>query len=247
MKLSRQQILLASKISTLDADIRLEEYEKYGNLEPNKKNYDLNRIHAIFPGANYFDIKNTEGLYGQIDDYLFITFRGSDSLLDWIMDIIFCLRVIPYKGTNKKIKVHTGFLKSYKVARDFIHHVIKTTECKKIVLFGHSLGATISALAALDIQYNFPDKEIGCFVIGMPKLGNKTFKASFEKRLPDFIRVDHGSDLVPQFPPKCFGYAELENFFHIGLARKKGIGNMKDHKWHLYDDALNQEIDKIII
>lgn len=246
MKLNKQQILLASKISATDADIRLEEFKKHGTLEPSKKNYDLNRIKAVFPNANYFDLDNVEGLYGEIDDYLFITFRGSDSILDWIRNFIFFKRVIPYEGTNPKIRVHSGFLKDYKIVRNFLHDIIKMTKCTKVMFFGHSMGAAVSALAALDIQYNFKDKDIGCFVIGMPKLGNENFKGSFERRLPNFIRADYGSDLVPQIPPKMFGFAELEKFFHIGPARRKGIGTSKDHNWHLYDDAINAEIDRII-
>ena len=52
MKLTKEQILLASEISVTDRNIRIEEFEKYNNFEPKEKNYDLNRIRAIFPDAN---------------------------------------------------------------------------------------------------------------------------------------------------------------------------------------------------
>lgn len=246
MILTKEQILLSSKISATDADIRLAEFNKYKTLEPNKRLYDLNRIKAVFPNANYFDIGTIEGLYGQIDDYLFITFRGSDSLWDWVKNFIFFKKIIPYKGTNPKIRVHTGFLNNYKSVRDFVHKIVKESSLKKVVIFGHSMGGAVSTLAALDIQYNFKDVEVGCIVIGCPKLGNDAFKKSFERRLPDYKRVDYGSDIVPQVPPKCFGFAELEKFHHIGPERKKGIGSSKDHSWNLYNQALIDEIEMIL-
>jgi len=244
MILTKEQILLSSKISSIDADIRLDEFNKHKTLE--SKYYDLIKVKEIFPNANYFDIGAIEGLYGQIDDYLFIMFRGSDSIIDWIRNFIFFKQVIPYDGTNPEIKVHAGFLKSYKSVREFVHKIVKESNVKKIIIFGHSMGGAVSALAALDIQYNFSDKEIGCFTIGTPKIGNESFKKSFERRLPDYKTASYGDDIVPQIPPKFFGYVDLEKFYNIGPERKKGIGSFKHHDWHFYDKALHDEIEKLL-
>ena len=173
-------------------------------------------------------------------------FRGSDSLLDWIKNFLFLKKEIPYDGTNPKIKIHSGFLRNYKLVREMIHKVVKQYNLKKVVLFGHSMGGCASALAALDIQYNFSDIEIGCLTIGTPKLGNKYFKKSFENRVPDYINVEHASDLVIQIPPSIFGFEELKSIKHIGPDRKKGIGSFKDHNGNKYHDILIKEIDRIM-
>lgn len=242
MKLTKSEIIKMAEISVLDADMRLEEFRRYGNVEPNKRNYDINKMKALWYGANYFDIQNMEGLYGELDGSLFITLRGSDSILDWIRNFIFFKKIIPYEGTKPEIRVHAGFLKNYKIIRNFIHEIVRKYNFNKIIIYGHSMGATTGALMALDIQYNFPDKEIGCFCIGMPKLGNDAFKKSFEKRLPDFTRCDYGEDLIPQIPPKCFGFSELEKFIHLGPARKRWIGKKSHHDWHLYLNAIKNEL-----
>jgi len=242
MKLTKSEIIKMAEISTLDADIRLDEFKKYINIESNKKKYDINRMKGLWQNAIYFDIQNIEGLYGELDSSLFITLRGSDSILDWIRNFIFFKKVIPYEGTNPEIRVHAGFLKNYKIVRDFIHETVKKYDTNKIIIYGHSMGAAASTLMALDIQYNFPNKEIGCFCVGMPKIGNDAFKKSFEKRLPDFIRCDYGEDLIPQIPPKCFGFSELEKFVHLGPARKRWIGRKSHHNWHLYLEALKKEL-----
>jgi len=247
MKLQKSEIIKMAEISVLDADIRLDEFKKYKNIKSNKKNYDINRIKALWPNANYFDIGNIEGLYGELDDSLFITARGSDDLIDWIRNFIFFKKVIPYEGTNPKIRIHAGFLKNYKIIREFIHNVVKNyPHINKIIIYGHSMGGVIGSLMALDIQYNFSNKEIGCFSVGMPRLGNKAFKESFERRLPDFIRCDYGDDIVPQFPPKCFGFANLEKFIQLGPDRKRLIGKKSHHDWHLYLDAIKNMNEEII-
>ena len=96
MKLTKSEIVKMAEISVLDADMRLEEFKRYGNVEPNKRNYDINKMKALWQNANYFDIQNMEGIYGELDGCLFITLRGTDSILDWIRNFIFFKKVIPY-------------------------------------------------------------------------------------------------------------------------------------------------------
>lgn len=248
MKLSKDFIIKANFISLSDARIRLSEFKKYKNLKPYSDKYPINDIKAIWSDANFFHIDGVEGLYGKLDDKLLFVFRGTDSLFDWALNFMFSKKVIPYEknGINKKIRVHYGFFKSYMKVRSFIHDIVKKNEGNEIVFHGHSRGASIAALAALDVQFNFNEKSIGAFVIGMPRLGNDTFKKSFEKRLPDFTRIDYGSDLMPQIPPECFGYTHLNNFIHLGPERKKGIGTTKDHDGEKYMEALKNELkDKL--
>ena len=44
----------------------------------------------------------------------YITFRGSNSLKDWKVDLTFFKTCIPYDGCNPKLRVHSGFLDVYK-------------------------------------------------------------------------------------------------------------------------------------
>jgi len=242
MKLSKDTILKLNLISKSDADFRLAEFKRYKTFEPDSAHYPFESMKAIWPEGEYFDYKNIEGFCGDFLDGFYIMFRGTDSLWGWITNFMFSKKVIPYEGTNPKIKVHNGFLKDYLVIRDFVHKKIKETDKEKIYVHGHSKGAALTVLCALDIQYNFPEKEIGSFGIGTPKIGNEEFVRSFNGRLPDFINIENGSDLIPQIPPRFFGYRHVENKIHIGKERRCCIGTHKDHNWQKYYDNMEKDL-----
>jgi triacylglycerol lipase len=238
VKPTKAQILRAATISDKDVELRLEEFRTYKTLAPHPGLQHLGEMKVEWPDGKYFDIVNVEGWYGLEGDTLFIIFRGSDSLFDWIRNFLVCKKVIPYSGTNPKVRVHEGFLEDYKSVRDFFHSEVMVTKAKKILVYGHSMGAAMAALCALDLQYNFPGKDVGGFAIGMPRLGNKAFTESFNRRLPDFQWCDYGSDLVPQVPPRLFGYEHVATQVHLGPTRRRGIGTMKDHNNLLYHKSM---------
>lgn len=240
MKLNKEIMLKMNFISKKDADFRFEEFKTFKTFEPDAANYPFDKMKEIWNEGKYFDKRNIEGFYGDFEDGLLIIFRGTDSLWGWFTNLMFSKKVIPYEnsGTNPDIRVHEGFLEDYLCVRDFIHEIIKGTDKKKIYVHGHSKGAAITSLCALDIQYNFPDKEIGTFGLGTPRIGNSAFVESFNGRLPDFLNIDHGSDLIPQLPPWFFGYKTHGIKGHIGEPRRFGIGKFKDHSWAKYYEAL---------
>lgn len=242
MKLTKDFVLKINEISVLDASIRLAEFEKYNNTEPDPKHYDFSVITKEWPKAEYFDIQNIEGFCGPMDDKFVIMFRGSDSLLDWWRNFLFCKKIIPYEGTNPKIKVHQGFLKDYLVIRNLIHEKVKATNLKKVIVHGHSMGAAITTLCALDIQYNFPELEVNGIGLASPRIGNKYFKTSFNRRMPEFIRMTWGSDMVPGLPPKWFGFRHVGNYIHLGPEPIKCIiGRFKHHNIKNYHEAIKKE------
>lgn len=241
MILTNEEMQGASLISKTDADIRLKEFKKFWTIESKEKNYDFDKMKEVWPEGTYFNFGNVEGWHGEIKGKFLIMTRGADSLLDWLMCLLFSKKTIPYEGTNEKIKVHNGFIADYKKIRNFVHDLVRGTD-KDIIVYGQSKGATLATFAALDIQYNFPDKKIGSFTSGSPKVGNKAFKESFEKRLPDHRRFDYGSDLITQIPPKFFGYEDVGLFTHFGPKRRKGIGTKSDHDWNKYNNSFNTEL-----
>ena len=246
MKLSKDMMLEMDHISAVDAENRLQEFKEKKTLEPQYSNYPFEKMKELWPEGQYFDLQNVEGFYGKWKDGYFIMFRGTDSLLGWIRNFMFAKKVIPYEGTNPEIKVHHGFLKNYLAIRENIHKVVKECGHKKIYVHGHSMGAALTTLCALDLQYNFPDIEIGSYVLASPKIGNEKFVESFNKRLPDFVNIEQGSDLIPQVPPRFFGFRHNGQFFHIGKKRRFGIGTHKDHNWWKYYRALTDDIDELL-
>lgn len=168
---------------------------------------------------------------GKKGDTLLISFRGTDSLKDWKTDFKFWKKRIPYGNHLSKIRVHSGFMDAYqdKCVRGQIHKVI-TCDISNIYVTGHSLGAALATLCALDLQYNFPDKFYEVTLFGCPRVGNKAFAKSYNKRLIKTIRIENGNDVVTKIPPPFFGYRHVGIRLHVGRMRSFLFTSSTAHK-----------------
>jgi len=167
------------------------------------------------------------------DEIIFIL--GSNEFMDWMYNLSFPLMKTPYKGSNKKIKMHRGFYKSYLLIREDMHKIIK--DRKKIIIMGQSFGAAIATIMALDFQYNFPSLEIECMTTGSPRVGNGALAASYDKRVPATTRYVYGHDIVPLVPFGGWG------FKHVGLLIKLGKrGFFPSVKNHLFNKGYLKEL-----
>ncbi|MGN1121761.1 MAG: lipase family protein [Eubacteriales bacterium] len=147
-----------------------------------------------------------------------IAFRGTDSHLNWHNNFLFAKRVIPYGNPDSGIRVHEGFLKTYKSVRKQIHALIPSGSCR-VTVTGHSLGAALAVLCAVDVQYNFPQKDVQAYVFGCPRVGNAAFARSYNKRVFKTLRVSNGNDIVTKVPPALLGYRHVGINIHTGALR----------------------------
>ncbi len=178
-------------------------------------------------GVQYFFRRDGETLW--------ITFRGSDSHLDWKHNLTFWRKCIPYDNTDPEIRVHTGFLEDYKACgvRDVILKEI-TEDIRFVKITGHSLGAALSVLCAVDVQYNRPETDIEVILFGCPRVGNKAFVKSYNKRVDKTVRVENGNDVVTKVPPAIFGFRHVGAKMHIGMPRLPVFFRALDHYPHRY-------------
>lgn len=175
---------------------------------------------------------------GKCKSKLIISFRGTDSFKDKLTDIRFFKKVVPYDNKKGKIKAHTGFYEAYnnkQVKQNIAKYVTK--EITTIYISGHSLGAALGILCALDIQYNFSHKNIECIVFGCPRVGNKHFVKSYNKRVIKTIRVENKNDIVTKIPFKFMGYK------HVGISCNLGlkipfIFSKQDHHINSYYNSM---------
>lgn len=166
---------------------------------------------------------------------LYIVFRGSDSIQDWIFNFMFLSRkVFPYGNRTTKIRLHSGFyFRYYYFIRSTIHCRINTRKYSKVYVIGHSLGGAMAQLCAVDIDYNF-DVPIECITLGSPKVGNKAFVESYNNRVPDTINYVNDSDIVPMLPPTIFGFFAC---CPTRIGKKGFIPSFKNHSLEAYEKA----------
>jgi triacylglycerol lipase len=211
---------------------------------------DLDKLkfawHKYYNAQHLDDFKSeedTDGFIGFYEDTLLICFYGTNfnQWKDVKNDIYFCKKVIPYDGVNPKVKVHAGFLRSYKSVRDYIHNIIKSHPYNKITIFGHSLGGAVSTLCAVDVQYNFPEKEIECYSWGSPRVGNSAFVKSYNSRVPNTYRCVNSEDLVAKLPPFFFFFKHVDKLVFVGKKKwYRCLGCVNDHQWWSYQSEMDK-------
>jgi predicted lipase len=146
-----------------------------------------------------------------------ISFRGTEQKLrDWFTDLNGFQMIYPYDNTTTKIRVHTGFMNAYKSVRSQIHEYLKNKIPTFCVVCGHSLGGALATLCAIDIQYNALAGDVNCFTFGSPKVGNKEFIMSYNKRVPRTFRCYMRNDIVPCMPPEFLEFMSGK-YYHIDV------------------------------
>lgn len=177
---------------------------------------------------------------------LYITFRGSNSKRDWKTNLAFSKMGIPYGNHRSKIRVHKGFITAYKSpgVRGVLHQMM-TPHIYKIRVTGHSLGAALATLCAVDLQYNFPDRSFEVMLFGAPRVGNAAFRDSYNRRVFKTMRVVYGNDMVTKLPFALLGYRHVGMPIHIGPPEVPGIFSALDHLPSRYYAELFKKIYSI--
>jgi predicted lipase len=199
-------------------------------------------FHKKVTNRENFDFDYVEGFTAELDGDFFVWFWGTADIVDAIFDARFWKKVVPYYGTNPKIRVHNGFINQYKMARDHIHE--KAKKYKRAIVTGHSLGAALATLCGLDLQYNF-DMDVAIIPSGSPRVGNRHFVRSYQGRIQDTYRFTHRTDLVTRVPPFCFFYKHVSEKIRLGKWRFPIpiiglILSAADHGFRKYRDKIDE-------
>ncbi|EDO18811.1 hypothetical protein Kpol_1028p87 [Vanderwaltozyma polyspora DSM 70294] len=176
---------------------------------------------------------------------IIIAFRGSSTRQDWFNDFqIFPTNYAPgslaeYNNLveSGKIdacedcKIHRGFYRFREtLGRQFLHKVdsiFETYPTYNIVVVGHSLGAAMASIAAIELKLRGYEPTV--FTYAMPRIFNGSLKAWIDKlfhteRIHEesikagklmyrggYFRIIHNQDYIPMVPP-FYDSAGLEIF-----------------------------------
>jgi hypothetical protein len=92
---------------------------------------------------------------------------------------------------------------------------------KEILVSGHSLGGGLATIFTKGIHEEFEEvhktKEIGLsgYTFGAYSIGDDTFKADFDKKIPSFFRMVNDRDLIPHFQSPLMGYRHVGILCHM--------------------------------
>jgi hypothetical protein len=142
-----------------------------------------------------------ENIFGFIVDFrnvLFISFRGSQTIGDWISN--FDIRLRPAFCGH----VHYGFSKALEsIPVSKISSIIMNINGQRIIcLTGHSRGGALAVLAAALIKRNGYNVT-ALYTYGQPRVGAKTFAQWWYCNMDCiYLRIVNGYDIVASLPPE---------------------------------------------
>ncbi|KAJ7728268.1 Alpha/Beta hydrolase protein [Mycena maculata] len=132
-----------------------------------------------------FERGRTQGFIARDDNRteIVVSFRGTFSLTDAVVDAKFRLRPFKSPGITVDVRVHSGFLAAYNnVVNDILYELsCRTAAFVANFCAGHSLGGAIASLAAPSIKTALPDANIALFTFGQPRVGDPDYAAYMEK------------------------------------------------------------------
>ena len=116
--------------------------------------------------------------YDVTRDMAVVSFRGSKTLTNWILNLEFAHTDSPFSECLN-CYVHRGFLDDYNsvAVQVFVavNQIRQKYGTKRVLITGHSLGGVLATLAAIDLKLHDSVSNISVITFGEPRLGNAQF------------------------------------------------------------------------
>jgi len=188
--------------------------------------------------AIYNDNYDVEGMIGYRpnDQSIYVVFRGSQSTQNWVDNLKFFKTDYPYCPGGK---VHDCFYKAQlTVIADVMSEVKRLRSLYpsyKVVATGHSLGAALATLTAIDlIAAGIPTT---LFNFGSPRVFDDNGAICASNKLQTRYRVTHHKDMVPHIPMDVQGFKHIEGEWYEDSYDVRACTGYEDSscadQWHL--------------
>eukprot|EP01104_Vermistella_antarctica_P016858 TRINITY_DN584_c1_g1_i1.p1 TRINITY_DN584_c1_g1~~TRINITY_DN584_c1_g1_i1.p1 ORF type:complete len:306 (-),score=14.84 TRINITY_DN584_c1_g1_i1:101-1018(-) len=149
------------------------------------------------------------------DKTILFSFRGTSPghLENWIVDL-YIATTMPYKNSSS-IRVHAGFYGGYLSMSSQIAAAYADLRVKfptyALHVTGHSLGAALATLCAVDLADTYGENDITAYTYGLPRVGNLDFAAYYNALIPTSYRMTNQRDVVPHVPGTLLGFWHVQN------------------------------------
>lgn len=140
-----------------------------------------------------------QGYVGLLNNMIYVVFRGTSSIRNWVDDID--VVKTPYPDCN--CNVHAGFYKSTENVINqtliSIIHIQSKYSANNVIITGHSYGASCAQLISLELlKHNIKST---VYNFGQPRIGDVAFSDFANKKLEgNLFRFVHNRDIVPHVP-----------------------------------------------
>jgi triacylglycerol lipase len=176
-----------------------------------------------------------------------LVFRGTQRTAEWIGNIYAVQQDYLNPNTGEILgKIHTGFRRIADSIIDplTVEAVKQINPNKPCYVSGHSLGAALATILALDIALAVPElqPQLQVFVYASPRVGNPEFVRNYAEILPNTFRITNLADSIPLMPPTKM----RAEFVHVGeewAFLNQGGDILPNHIVDTYRRAVNAEVE----
>lgn len=147
-----------------------------------------------------------------------LIFRGTQRTTEWLLNLT-ALQINPQGEDTPQFvgQVHRGFVNIYQDLVTQTREIARRLDPNKpCYISGHSLGAAIATLAAMDLAITLPQlrPQLRLYTYASPRIGNPAFANAHSQLIPNHYRVVNLADLVPLVPSTVF-FNNI-NYVHAG-------------------------------
>ncbi|WP_025690184.1 lipase family protein [Paenibacillus zanthoxyli] len=158
---------------------------------------------------------------------IIVAFRGTSQASDWLSDIIASQKTFKY--VKEDCLTHRGFTDIYSSARSgIIAALTRLSPDKTLYITGHSLGAALATLCAMDIATNTGYSSPNLYTYGSPRVGDPAFAKAFSKYVRNSYRIANLFDVVTYAPPSVYKLPKREKKYyyrHVPTFRSLSFQN----------------------
>jgi hypothetical protein len=156
------------------------------------------------------------GFVARRGDDVFLVFRGTQSLVDWLGDIHMKqvsigepLRPVSAQGSGtasrhwEGARLEQGVYDTYTSMRDRVLELVKAQDKpgRRLFVTGHSLGAGLAIASIPDLLKNTKHfRKLALYTFAGPRVANREFGLAVLEHNVDCFRVVHVEDIVPTLP-----------------------------------------------
>ncbi|MGF1491608.1 MAG: hypothetical protein ACFBSC_03975 [Microcoleaceae cyanobacterium] len=192
-------------------------------LQPDPLRDNLDQIENVVNqiGGQAITIKWLNPVYWgfvlQSPENSIISFRGTQQTNEWIQNML--AQQVQHTDLSQFEfigKVHRGFATLYSpLSSEVLAAVQKLDMSRPIYITGHSLGASLATLAAMDLAIQLPElrDQLRLYTYASPRVGDVEFAEAHSRLVPNAYRIVNMADSVPTAPPTTIGRL---TFAHAG-------------------------------
>ena len=138
-----------------------------------------------------------------------IAIRGTRGIHEWLNDLHYHAISCPFMSgagctedgfTEVYMSLRVDAGKGSKRLRQGLADLAFPLPVKSLTLCGHSLGAALATLLALDLAVNTQYKDVTLYNFASPRTGDERFAEVFNRLVPSTYRVANPMDLVTEVP-----------------------------------------------